>query len=121
MGIRVTYRRRHSFNTTSNKVRKVKTPGGRIVVQYPNKRTSATACTDSYKRVLLNGLKRVRPQQLRKLTRSNRTVSRAYGGVLSSGALKERIIRAYLVEEAKIHFFFIIISQNQQKQFQQKF
>ena len=29
---RVTYRRRKSYNTKTNKIRKVKTPGGRLVV-----------------------------------------------------------------------------------------
>lgn len=32
MGIRVTYRRRNSYNTRSNKVRKVKTPGELIAL-----------------------------------------------------------------------------------------
>ncbi|GAY44630.1 hypothetical protein CUMW_083370 [Citrus unshiu] len=31
-----------------------------------------------------------------------RTFNRAYGGVLSGGAVRERIIRAFLVEEQKI-------------------
>lgn len=36
---RVTYRRRKSYNTRSNKIKKVKTPGGRLVVHYRKKRT----------------------------------------------------------------------------------
>ena len=35
---RVTYRRRKSFNTASNKVRKVKTPGGKLVLHYMGKK-----------------------------------------------------------------------------------
>ena len=31
MVARVTYRRQNSFNTRSNKIRKTKTPGGRVV------------------------------------------------------------------------------------------
>ena len=31
MAARVTYRRTNSFNTKSNKIRKTKTPGGRLV------------------------------------------------------------------------------------------
>ncbi|PWA87314.1 60S ribosomal protein L34 [Artemisia annua] len=37
-----------------------------------------------------------------RLSRNSRMVNRAYGGVLSSGAVRERIIRAVLVEEPKI-------------------
>ncbi|CAD8163387.1 unnamed protein product (macronuclear) [Paramecium tetraurelia] len=102
MGVRVTYRRRTSYNTRSNKIRKVKTPGGNVVAQYPNKKTSASTCADSNLSVVLNGLKRIRPTKLKQLARRQRTVSRPYGGVLSAGALKNRIIRAFLVEEVKI-------------------
>lgn len=37
--IRITYRRRTSYNTASNKIRKIRTPGGRLVAQYVGKRT----------------------------------------------------------------------------------
>ncbi|GAB2214421.1 hypothetical protein Drorol1_Dr00018766 [Drosera rotundifolia] len=37
-----------------------------------------------------------------RLARNQRTVNRSYGGVLSGGAVRERIIRAFLVEEQKI-------------------
>lgn len=33
MGVRVTYRRRTSYNTRSNKIRKVKTPGIFIILK----------------------------------------------------------------------------------------
>lgn len=35
---RVTYRRRHAYNTKSNKIRVTKTPGGRNVILYRKKR-----------------------------------------------------------------------------------
>jgi ribosomal protein L34E len=41
---RVTYRRRKSFQTKSNVVRKVRTPGGKLVVQYVGKRGKAPTC-----------------------------------------------------------------------------
>jgi large subunit ribosomal protein L34e len=47
-------------------------------------------------------LKRIRPTKLAQLSRKERTVSRPYGGVISAAALKNRIIRAFLVEEVKI-------------------
>ncbi|GFY84908.1 ribosomal protein L34 [Actinidia rufa] len=46
----------------------------------------------------------LRPTEYKRsrLSRNRRTVNRAYGGVLSGGAVRERIIRAFLVEEQKI-------------------
>ena len=49
----------------------------------------------------MQGIKVARPPQLRKLTSSKRTVSRAYGGVHTAGEVKERIMRAFLIEEFK--------------------
>ena len=36
------------------------------------------------------------------MSHSKKTVHRAYGGVLSGGAVRHRIVRAFLVEEQKI-------------------
>lgn len=36
------------------------------------------------------------------MSKNKKSVSRAYGGVLSAGAVRERIVRAFLVEEQKI-------------------
>ena len=36
------------------------------------------------------------------MAHSKKTVHRAYGGVLSGGAVRDRIVRAFLVEEQKI-------------------
>nr|ACF83057.1 unknown [Zea mays] len=46
----------------------------------------------------------LRPAEYKRsrLPRSRRTVNRPYGGVLSGIAVRERIIRAFLVEEQKI-------------------
>ena len=46
-GDRVTYRRRKSFRTVSNKVRKVKTPGGKLVLHYTGKKGSNPICGDA--------------------------------------------------------------------------
>lgn len=46
MAPRVTYRKRNSYNTRGNGIRKVKTPGGRVVVQYPNKTAGAVRCAE---------------------------------------------------------------------------
>ena len=46
----------------------------------------------------------LRPTQYsnKRMAHSKKTVHRAYGGVLSGGAVRDRIVRAFLVEEQKI-------------------
>lgn len=44
----------------------------------------------------------MRPKKYAHLSKSDRTVTRAYGGTLSANVVKERIIRAFLIEEQKI-------------------
>lgn len=52
----------------------------------------------------LSQIPHLRPAEYKRsrLSRNRRTVNRAYGGVLSGAAVRERIIRAFLVEEQKI-------------------
>merc|ERR1711976_670145 len=52
----------------------------------------------------LHGVKAHRPKQLvaARTQRRAKTVSRAYGGVISAEALKKRITRAFLIEEQKL-------------------
>ena len=57
--------------------------------------------SNRYKRVNLQ-LRPMRPKHLATLTRRHKSVSRTYGGVLCAAAVKERITRAFLLEEAKI-------------------
>ena len=44
---RCTYRRRKSFRTKSNTVRKVKTPGGKLVLHYTGKKGKALTCGEA--------------------------------------------------------------------------
>ena len=97
---RLTYRRRHSYATKSNKQRIVKTPGGKLQYQTLKKKASHPTCPISGQR--LHGLPAVRPNTLRKVSKKNKTVHRAYGGHLAASVVKERIVRAFLVEEQKI-------------------
>ena len=100
---RVTYRRRLSYNTSSNKVRKVRTPGSKVVVQYVGKRGNGPKAPhdscDCGKRI--NGIAQLRPYHYKRLSKRQKTVSRPYGGVLCAGCVKSRIIRAFLLEEMK--------------------
>ena len=97
---RLTYRRKHSYATKSNKQRIVKTPGGKLQYQTLKKKTSHPVCPISGQR--LHGLPAVRPNTLKKVSKKNKTINRAYGGHLAAGVVKERIVRAFLVEEQKI-------------------
>ena len=55
---RVTYRRRKSFRTASNIVRKVKTPGGKLVLHYMGKKGSRPTCGDAGCTRPLHGVRR---------------------------------------------------------------
>ncbi|KAH9292697.1 hypothetical protein KI387_042117, partial [Taxus chinensis] len=78
------------------------TPGGKLIYQTAKKRASGPKCPVTGKRI--QGIPHLRPAEYRvsRLKRSRRTVNRPYGGVLSGSAVRERIIRAFLVEEQKI-------------------
>jgi large subunit ribosomal protein L34e len=82
MAPRVTYRRHCSYNTLSNKIRKVRTPGGRLAALHVKKNVKAATCGEAGCNLRLGGLKRVRSSLLKNLKKRERTVSRAYGGNL---------------------------------------
>merc|ERR1712170_303486 len=100
MGARVHYTRHNSWNTRSNKFRQVRTPGGRLAVQYVAKKAKGpqNAMVTSAKR--LGGLNRMRPQNYRRIHKHYRRVSRACG-VFDHSEVKNRIIRTFLTEEVK--------------------
>uniref|UniRef100_A0AC34QLP8 Large ribosomal subunit protein eL34 n=1 Tax=Panagrolaimus sp. JU765 TaxID=591449 RepID=A0AC34QLP8_9BILA len=97
---RCTYRRRTSYNTTSNKRRIVKTPGGKNVFLIRRKKGTVTKCGDTKKE--LQGIPETRGHQRVNMGRAKLSVSRAYGGTLSHNAVRTRIVRAFLIEEQKI-------------------
>merc|ERR1712046_306750 len=88
-------------NTRSNKFRQVRTPGGRLAVQYVQKKAKGpqNAMVTSAKR--LGGLNSMRPNDYRRIHKHYRRVSRAYGGVFDHSEVKNRIIRTFLTEEVK--------------------
>jgi large subunit ribosomal protein L34e len=75
---RLTYRRSNGYNTKSNRVKIVKTPGGRLVYHHVKKQGSIPKCGDCGAR--LRGLPAVRPIELSRLPKHKRTINRAYGG-----------------------------------------
>ncbi|KAJ3416575.1 60S ribosomal protein L34 [Chytridiales sp. JEL 0842] len=100
MAQRVTYRRRLSYNTRSNKNRLVKTPGGRLVYQSVAKLAGAPKCGDCGDK--LAGIPVLRPTGYARISRRQKTVNRAYGGSRCSHCVRNRIVRAFLIEEQKI-------------------
>ncbi|TDG45751.1 hypothetical protein AWZ03_007889 [Drosophila navojoa] len=97
---RLTLRRRLSYNTRSNRRRIVRTPGGRLVYQYVKKNKTVPRCGQCKEK--LKGITPSRPSERPRLSKRHKTVSRTYGGVLCHGCLRERIVRAFLIEEQKI-------------------
>ncbi|KAL7415833.1 ribosomal protein L34Ae [Mrakia frigida] len=100
MAQRVTLRTRKSYNTKSARNKVVKTPGGKLVVQNLKKVATAPKCGDCGSG--LPGIPALRPRQYATLSKRQKTVSRAYGGSRCAGCTRTRILRAFLVEEAKI-------------------
>ena len=72
--------------------------GGRLRAHYIKKKASAARCGDCGG--VLGGVKAVRPRQYTQKTK--RSVSRAYGGSRCAGCVRNRIVRAFLIEEQKI-------------------
>ena len=96
---RVVYRRENNFNTRSNKVKKVKTPGGVLKVQSLDKRAKGPRCGDC--KCSISGIPQLRSYAYKGLSKNKRTVSRAYGGSRCGPCVRQRIIRAFLIEEQK--------------------
>lgn len=78
----------------------VRTPGGRLVYQYVKKNKTVPRCGQCKEK--LKGITPSRPSERPRLSKRHKTVSRTYGGVLCHGCLRERIVRAFLLEEQKI-------------------
>ena len=100
MAQRVTYRRRNPYNTRSNKIKVVKTPGGVLRAQHVKKSGSRPKCGDCG--IALAGISALRPREYAQVSKTHKTVSRAYGGSRCANCVKERVVRAFLIEEQKI-------------------
>ncbi|KAJ2916194.1 hypothetical protein MD484_g4220, partial [Candolleomyces efflorescens] len=100
MAQRVTIRKRTPYNTTSNRRRVIKTPGGKLVYHHLKKLGTAPKCGDCG--IALPGVPALRPRQYATISKRQKTVQRAYGGSRCGDCVKSRILRAFLVEEAKI-------------------
>lgn len=93
MAPRITYRRQVSYNTDSNRIKKIKTPGGRVIAQYVTKKASPRVCGEPGCGKKLTGLPTLRPYKYSSLKRRENRVSRAYGGSLCGECVKTRFIK----------------------------
>ncbi|KAJ7370479.1 60S ribosomal protein L34 [Desmophyllum pertusum] len=84
----------------SNRKRISKTPGGKLVYLYTKKPGKVPKCGDC--KAKLQGLPALRPKKLMHISKPQKTVSRAYGGSRCARCVRERIVRAFLIEEQKI-------------------
>jgi len=82
---------------------KKRLPGGGLGISYV-KKTTKGAQTPAGDNGRIHGVPRQASSHYRRktLAKNKKSVSRAYGGVLSAGAVRERVMRAFLVEEQKI-------------------
>jgi large subunit ribosomal protein L34e len=96
---RYTLRRSNPYRTARNRAVPVRTPGNKLVAQYLRKRAAGPRCAETGKS--LAGIPHLITQKLKRLPKNQRTVSRAYGGVLRGSVVKERIINAFMDEEAR--------------------
>lgn len=48
------------------------------------------------------GISTLRPREFAQVSKTHKTVQRAYGGSRCANCVKERIVRAFLIEEQKI-------------------
>ncbi|GAA5847390.1 60S ribosomal protein L34 [Sporobolomyces salmoneus] len=97
---RVTLRTRKSYSTKSNGKRIIKTPGGKLRFIQVKKSAAAPKCGDCH--IALPGVPALRPREYAQISKREKTVQRAYGGSRCANCVRDRIVRAFLVEEAKI-------------------
>lgn len=97
---RITYRRQNTYNTRSNRIRAVRTPGGRLVAHYIAKKVRPTG-NAGFDGQRLGGLKRLGRTAIRAVGHNARSINRPYGGALTASSLRDRILTAFISEEVK--------------------
>lgn len=71
-----------------------------MVAQHVKKIATRPKCGDCGDN--LQGISTLRPREYAQVSRTHKTVQRAYGGSRCANCVKERITRAFLIEEQKI-------------------
>ena len=70
------------------------------MLHYMGKKGSGPTCGDCKKK--LHGIPVLRPSEYKRISKRQKSVSRAYGGSRCANCVRERIVRAFLIEEQKI-------------------
>lgn len=78
----------------------VKTPGGKLVAQHQKKIATRPKCGDCGD--ALQGISTLRPRAYAQISKTHKTVQRSYGGSRCANCVKDRVVRAFLIEEQKI-------------------
>ncbi|KAM0234408.1 hypothetical protein ACHAPO_006293 [Fusarium lateritium] len=97
---RAVYSSPRPYNTSSNRTRVIKTPGGDIRLLHIKKRGTVPKCGDCGSK--LSGIPALRPREYSQISKPKKTVQRAYGGSRCGNCVRDRIVRAFLIEEQKI-------------------
>merc|ERR1712037_542696 len=82
-----------------NQLRYFRTPGGKLSTHIKTKLGKSPSCGDCGCKLI--GIPALRPYQYKRLTKREKTVSRAYGGSRCGQCVRKRIMRAFLIEEQK--------------------
>lgn len=110
----VTYRRRNPYNTPSNRVKLVRTPGNKLRYIHVKKRGITPKCRECG--AVLNGIKILRSAEKKRAKVGDRFVNRAYGGIQCGTCVRDKILQAFLDDEGKRVEDFIKKSQKKSSQ-----
>ncbi|XP_070545245.1 large ribosomal subunit protein eL34-like isoform X1 [Ptychodera flava] len=73
---------------------------GKLVYLYTKKKGSIPSCGDCKRKLF--GIQPARPKQLMSMSQTKKHVTRTYGGSRCGTCVRQRIVRAFLIEEQKI-------------------
>merc|ERR1712039_842902 len=85
-----------------NKVRKLKTPGSKLVIHYMGKKGKGAMCGEPGCDSKLSGIPSLRPTEYKRISKRQKNVSRPYGGSRRAKCVRMRIVRAFLTEERQL-------------------
>lgn len=81
---------RGMYRSRSLKRSFARVPSGNSVLHYKRKKTSPHTCAECGAK--LSGIPRGTPRQIGKLSKSDKTVSRPYGGYLCPACIKRKLV-----------------------------
>ena len=70
------------------------------MLHYMGKKGTSPKCGDCKGK--LSGIPALRPSEYKRISKRQKNVSRAYGGSRCAACVRQRIVRAFLIEEQKI-------------------